>query len=114
MQQLVPCKLCGRKFFPDRIVVHEKSCKGSHSIKGKPAVPNIISNNNNNNSSNNNNIANINNNNSIVTTGPVPNVELLLSTPMTIRRQLHSQTDAVKVKKEKVATNEDMDRSHSD
>lgn len=29
MQQLVPCKLCGRRFFPDRIEVHQNSCKGS-------------------------------------------------------------------------------------
>lgn len=110
MQQLVPCKLCGRKFFPDRIVVHEKSCKGDHSIKGKSAASN--NNNNNNNNSINNNV--VNNNNSIVATGATPNVEILLSTPMTIRRQLHSQTDAVRVKKEPMASNEDMDRSHSD
>ncbi|XP_071448912.1 uncharacterized protein [Hetaerina americana] len=29
LQQLVPCKMCGRTFFPDRIQVHERSCKGN-------------------------------------------------------------------------------------
>lgn len=28
MQQLIPCTLCGRTFFPDRIEVHQRSCKG--------------------------------------------------------------------------------------
>ena len=28
MQQLIPCSLCGRTFFPDRIQVHQRSCKG--------------------------------------------------------------------------------------
>ncbi|KAG8225547.1 hypothetical protein J437_LFUL002063 [Ladona fulva] len=28
LQQLVPCKTCGRTFFPDRIEIHERSCKG--------------------------------------------------------------------------------------
>ncbi|XP_078485871.1 zinc finger protein (C2H2)-149 [Ciona intestinalis] len=27
-QQLVPCQLCGRTFLPDRLLVHERSCKG--------------------------------------------------------------------------------------
>lgn len=26
--QLVPCAMCGRTFTPDRVVVHEKCCKG--------------------------------------------------------------------------------------
>ncbi|KAL0100601.1 hypothetical protein PUN28_019181 [Cardiocondyla obscurior] len=29
LSQLVPCKRCGRTFNPDRVNVHEKSCKGS-------------------------------------------------------------------------------------
>ncbi len=28
VQQLTPCAKCGRTFFPDRIGIHEKSCKG--------------------------------------------------------------------------------------
>jgi hypothetical protein len=28
VQQLVPCPNCGRTFFPDRIGVHSKWCKG--------------------------------------------------------------------------------------
>jgi len=28
MQQLIPCGLCARTFFPDRIEVHQRSCKG--------------------------------------------------------------------------------------
>lgn len=27
--QLVPCKHCGRTFNPDRVNVHERSCKGN-------------------------------------------------------------------------------------
>ncbi|XP_014477840.1 PREDICTED: zinc finger protein 474-like isoform X2 [Dinoponera quadriceps] len=30
LSQLVPCKRCGRTFNPDRVNVHEKSCKGNH------------------------------------------------------------------------------------
>lgn len=29
LSQLVPCKNCGRTFNPDRVTVHERSCKGS-------------------------------------------------------------------------------------
>ncbi|XP_028048151.1 cactin [Monomorium pharaonis] len=29
LSQLVPCKHCGRTFNPDRVNIHEKSCKGS-------------------------------------------------------------------------------------
>ncbi|XP_050513946.1 zinc finger protein 474-like isoform X3 [Diabrotica virgifera virgifera] len=29
LSQLVPCKNCGRTFNPDRVAIHEKSCKGS-------------------------------------------------------------------------------------
>ncbi|KAH0949479.1 hypothetical protein HN011_005313 [Eciton burchellii] len=29
LNQLVPCKYCGRTFNPDRVNVHEKSCKGN-------------------------------------------------------------------------------------
>ncbi|KFQ46794.1 Zinc finger protein 474, partial [Nestor notabilis] len=25
--QLVPCDICGRTFLPDRLIVHQKSCK---------------------------------------------------------------------------------------
>lgn len=28
LEQLVACKTCGRTFNPDRVEVHEKSCKG--------------------------------------------------------------------------------------
>ncbi|KAI5752496.1 hypothetical protein M8J77_017491 [Diaphorina citri] len=31
--QLVPCGKCGRKFFPDRVVVHENVCKGLETRK---------------------------------------------------------------------------------
>jgi len=27
-KQLVPCDLCGRTFLPDRLIVHQRSCKG--------------------------------------------------------------------------------------
>ncbi|XP_076638414.1 cactin, spliceosome C complex subunit [Colletes latitarsis] len=30
LNQLVPCKYCGRTFNPDRVSVHERSCKGNH------------------------------------------------------------------------------------
>ncbi|XP_015180551.1 PREDICTED: uncharacterized protein LOC107068546 isoform X2 [Polistes dominula] len=29
LNQLVPCKNCGRTFNPDRVTIHEKSCKGN-------------------------------------------------------------------------------------
>nr|XP_034177464.1 cactin [Osmia lignaria] len=29
LRQLVPCKRCGRTFNPDRVIVHESSCKGT-------------------------------------------------------------------------------------
>lgn len=28
LSQLVACQMCGRTFNPDRVVVHERSCKG--------------------------------------------------------------------------------------
>nr|CAD7573557.1 unnamed protein product [Timema californicum] len=28
LEQLVPCAACGRTFMPDRLTVHERSCKG--------------------------------------------------------------------------------------
>ncbi|GLV43427.1 hypothetical protein CBL_03969 [Carabus blaptoides fortunei] len=28
LSQLVPCQMCGRTFNPDRVIVHERSCKG--------------------------------------------------------------------------------------
>ena len=28
VQQLIPCSLCQRTFFPDRIEVHQRNCKG--------------------------------------------------------------------------------------
>lgn len=28
LSQLVPCKFCSRTFNPDRVAVHERSCKG--------------------------------------------------------------------------------------
>ncbi|KRT78914.1 hypothetical protein AMK59_7761 [Oryctes borbonicus] len=28
LEQLVPCRICGRTFNPERVEVHEKSCKG--------------------------------------------------------------------------------------
>ncbi|GJQ80799.1 putative cactus-binding C-terminus of cactin protein [Trypoxylus dichotomus] len=37
---LVPCQNCGRTFYPDRLVVHQRSCKRKESKepKGQPAV----------------------------------------------------------------------------
>nr|CAD7608128.1 unnamed protein product [Timema genevievae] len=29
LEQLVPCGACGRTFMPDRLPIHERSCKGS-------------------------------------------------------------------------------------
>nr|CAD7404905.1 unnamed protein product [Timema poppensis] len=28
LEQLVPCAACGRTFMPDRLPIHERSCKG--------------------------------------------------------------------------------------
>ncbi len=33
VQQLMPCDLCGRTFFPDRIGVHKRWCKGEKPLK---------------------------------------------------------------------------------
>ena len=30
LRQLIPCKHCGRTFNPDRVNIHERSCKGNH------------------------------------------------------------------------------------
>ncbi|XP_065512977.1 zinc finger protein 475 [Caloenas nicobarica] len=32
--QLLPCGNCGRTFLPDRLIVHQRSCKGGSSIVG--------------------------------------------------------------------------------
>ncbi|XP_054254162.1 zinc finger protein 474 [Indicator indicator] len=34
--QLLPCGNCGRTFLPDRLVVHQKSCRGGSSSGGLP------------------------------------------------------------------------------
>lgn len=31
--QLVPCENCGRKFQPDRLTVHQRSCKPGNTAK---------------------------------------------------------------------------------
>ena len=86
VQQLIPCQNCGRTFFPDRIVVHQKSCKGKvtpssggGSFKKSLQKPkNLI----------NKNLEVANNS---------PEVMMMLSSPQPVRRQLHSQQDAVVV-----------------
>ncbi|XP_060826040.1 splicing factor Cactin [Bombus pascuorum] len=40
LSQLVPCKQCGRTFNPDRVSVHERSCKVSYSYHKQPAGTN--------------------------------------------------------------------------
>nr|XP_033194946.1 cactin [Bombus vancouverensis nearcticus] len=40
LSQLVPCKQCGRTFNPDRVSVHERSCKVSYSYHKQPAATN--------------------------------------------------------------------------
>lgn len=32
---LVPCDNCGRRFLPDRLVVHQRSCRPSSQIKAR-------------------------------------------------------------------------------
>lgn len=76
VQQLIPCKNCNRTFFPDRIKVHQKSCKGS-GVKVT---------------------VNASNSSPAKTAENAPNsVDILLSSPSLIRRQLHNQQDAVVV-----------------
>uniref|UniRef100_A0A8D2NR85 C2HC/C3H-type domain-containing protein n=1 Tax=Zosterops lateralis melanops TaxID=1220523 RepID=A0A8D2NR85_ZOSLA len=36
--QLVPCRNCGRTFFPDRLPVHERCCKGGSSTARLPSA----------------------------------------------------------------------------
>lgn len=40
LSQLVPCKQCGRTFNPDRVSVHERSCKVSCSYHKQPTATN--------------------------------------------------------------------------
>lgn len=35
LQQLVPCPRCGRTFYPDRLLIHERSCKGKKNAESK-------------------------------------------------------------------------------
>ena len=98
MQLLIPCTKCSRKFFPDRIEVHQRSCKGP--IGGvKPPPP----------SQQQQQTAT-----TLTAAEAMANVEILLSTPLAIRRQLHSQTDAVQVKAAVSNHPEDIDKSQSD
>ena len=98
MQLLIPCSKCSRKFFPDRIEVHQRSCKGPvggvkplpPSQPQQPQQPTLSP------------------------AEALANVEILLSTPLAIRRQLHSQTDAVKVKSTNLHLPQDIDKSQSD
>ena len=99
VQQLVPCKLCGRTFFPDRIVVHQKSCKGSTP----PNNPNKRLGPDNNSNKGNLAIRNAANRNR-VNFSKLKRAEnlsddhkMLLASPQPVRRLLHQQQDAVVV-----------------
>ena len=106
MQLLIPCTKCGRKFFPDRIEVHKRSCKGPQGgVKPQPpqppaAAPAAAA------------IASSSTN--PISATALANVEMLLSTPLAIRRQLHSQTDAVVIHQSPVHIPEEPDKSQSD
>ncbi|XP_013777112.1 zinc finger protein 474-like [Limulus polyphemus] len=40
LEQLAPCSRCGRTFFPNRLVVHSRSCKGQgHVAEHSPNLP---------------------------------------------------------------------------
>jgi hypothetical protein len=98
MQLLIPCTKCSRKFFPDRIQVHQRSCKGPIGGVKPPTQPQQQQ-------------------QPATTLTPaeaMANVEILLSTPLAIRRQLHSQTDAVQVKVSSHPNPEDIDKSQSE
>ncbi|XP_023345131.1 zinc finger protein 474 [Eurytemora carolleeae] len=38
MQQLQPCGTCGRTFFPERLVIHERSCKSKTPKTADPQM----------------------------------------------------------------------------
>jgi len=85
-------------FSPDRIEVHQRSCKGPQGGgKAPPPQQQQLQ-----------QAAAANNSSSISATA-LANVEMLLSTPLTIRRQLHSQTDAVVVNHPPVHLGEEQD-----
>ena len=109
VQQLVPCKICGRTFFPDRILIHEKTCKasiGSTILNRKVLQPknsgqDTIKNNKN------KNVVNIS---KLKSTDNLPDDhKMLLVSPQPLRRQLHQQQDAVVV----VTTQDKMARIKS-
>ena len=109
MQLLIPCSKCSRKFFPDRIEVHMRSCKGPiggvkpapQQQQQQPKPPEQLQ---------------AVTANTLSSPAIMANVEMLLSTPLTIRRQLHSQTDAVEIKKKSSAlpVQDDVEKSQSD
>ncbi len=38
-EALVPCENCGRTFLPDRLIVHQRSCKPKDGSSSKPSKP---------------------------------------------------------------------------
>jgi hypothetical protein len=109
VENLTPCKHCKRTFFPDRLMKHENSCKGSSSsmILPRKAMPlkeaaqkDIKSQKNNN---------NIDLSKLKTTENLSDDHKMLLASPQPVRRQLHQLQDAVMV----VTTQDKMARIKS-
>ena len=109
VQNLTPCKHCGRTFFPDRITKHENSCKISSTstilprkaLISKDAVQKETKNPKNNNS--------IDISKLKTTENLSDDHKMLLASPQPVRRQLHQQQDVVVV----VTTEDKMARIRS-
>ena len=110
VQQLMPCKMCGRTFFPDRITIHQKSCRGSNNVA--PLRKPIPSNKSNNQAQpakimakTNMDPKNVNSSKLKAAENLSDDHKMLLASPQPVRRQLHQQQDAVVVvsTKDKVA-----------
>ena len=105
----MPCKLCGRTFFPDRIIIHQKSCKvaSGSTVLTRKAIPSKNSSQGTMKNNKNNNTLNISKIKS--TENLSDDHKMLLASPQPLRRQLHQQQDAVVV----VTTQDKMARIKS-
>jgi hypothetical protein len=94
----------------DRIEVHGRSCKGLQGglkpwAQQQPPITAVHT----------GSLTAVNTSSLSAIPTAIANVELLLSTPLTIRRQLHSQTDAVVVNSSSpLHQHDEVDKSQSD
>ena len=97
VQNLTPCKICGRTFFPDRITKHENSCKALTSSTTLPRKPGIPKDTPQKGIKGQKNNPNIDISKLKTTENLSDDHKMLLASPQPVRRQLHQQQDAVVV-----------------